>query len=111
MREAIEDGYILNPIRGIVPVSAKMYFEVPENDLEGFEGDSGYGFDLIPDDTDTGIDEYGRKYAIRKKKIYLNTDRIEAISKFVVERLVTTVYHQIRGQAKAMLSASSIPQQ
>src|SRR5690606_35565090 len=25
------------------------------------------------------------------------------------ERLVTTVYHQIRGQAKAMLSASSIP--
>ncbi|SZD73611.1 Type-1 restriction enzyme R protein [Candidatus Ornithobacterium hominis] len=109
MREAIEDGYILNPIRGIVPVSAKMYFEIPDNDLEGFEGDLGYGFDPIPDDTDTGIDEYGKKYAIRKKKIYLNTERIEAISKFVVERLVTTVYHQIRGQAKAMLSASSIP--
>src|SRR5690606_14500218 len=109
MREAIEDGYILNPIRGIVPVSAKMYFEVPDNDLEGFEGDLGYGFDPIPNDTDTGIDEYGKKYAIRKKKIYLNTERIEAISKFVVERLVTTVYHQIRGQAKAMLSASSIP--
>lgn len=109
MREAIEDGYILNPIRGIVPVSAKMYFEVPDNDLEGFEGDTGYGFDPIPDDTDTGVDEYGKKYAIRKKKIYLNTERIEAISKFIVERLVTTVYHQIRGQAKAMLSASSIP--
>jgi type I restriction enzyme R subunit len=27
MKEAIEDGYILNPIKGIVPVSAKMYFE------------------------------------------------------------------------------------
>lgn len=107
MKEAIEDGYILNPIKGIVPVSAKMYFEIPENDLEGFEGD--FGYDEIPDDTDTGIDEYGKKYAIRKKKIYLNTERIEAISKFVVERLVTTVYHQIRGQAKAMLSVSSIP--
>jgi type I restriction enzyme R subunit len=33
MREAIEDGYILNPIKGIVPVSAKMFFEIPDNDL------------------------------------------------------------------------------
>lgn len=107
MREAIEDGYILNPIKAIVPVSAKMYFEIPDNDLEGFEGD--FGYDEIPDNTDTGIDEYGKKYAIRKKKIYLNTERLEAISKFIVERLVTTVYYQIRGQAKAMLSASSIP--
>lgn len=107
MREAIEDGYILNPIKGIVPVSAKMYFEVPENDLEGFEDD--YGFDEIPNDTDTGIDADGRKYAIRKKKIYLNTQRIEAISKFIAERLVSSVYHNIRGTAKAMLSASSIP--
>src|SRR5690606_4791861 len=107
MKEAIDDGYILNPIKSIVPVSAKMFFEIPDNELEGFEGDTGY--DPIPDNTDTGIDEYGKKYAIRKKKIYLNTDRIEAISKFVVQRLVSTVYHQIRGQAKAMLAASSIP--
>jgi len=109
MREAIEDGFILNPIKGIVPVSAKMYFEIPENELEGFEGDMGYGFEEIPDDTDTGIDEYGKKYAIRKKKIYLNTERIEAISKFIVERLVSSVYHNIRGTAKAMLAVSSIP--
>lgn len=109
MREAIEDGYILNPLKGIVPVSAKMYFEIPDNELEGFEGDLGYGFEEIPDDTDTGIDEYGKKYAIRKKKIYLNTQRIEAISKFIVERLVSSVYHNIRGSAKAMLAVSSIP--
>ncbi|MFV0539189.1 MAG: UvrB domain 3-containing protein [Dysgonomonas sp.] len=107
MREAIEDGYILNPIKGIVPVSAKMYFEIPDNELEGFEND--FGYDEIPDNTDTGIDEEGKKYAIRKKKIYLNTQRIEAISKFVAERLVSSVYHNIRGTAKAMLSASSIP--
>jgi type I restriction enzyme R subunit len=106
MREAIEDGYILNPIKGIVPVSAKMFFEIPENELEGFEND--FGYDEIPDNTDTGIDAEGKKYSIRKKKIYLNTQRIEAISKFVAERLVSSVYPNIRGTAKAMLSASSI---
>lgn len=107
MKEAIEDGYILNPIKGIVPVSAKMFFEIPDNELEGFEGD--FGYEEIPDNTDTGIDEYGKKYAIRKKKIYANKDRIDAIAKFIVQRLVTTVYHNIRGTAKAMLAVSSIP--
>lgn len=106
MREAIEDGYILNPIKGIVPVSAKMFFEIPESEIEGFEGDTGY--ESIPDNTDTGVDEHGEKYAIRKKKIYLNDDRIQAISNFVVHRLVSTVFHQIKGQAKAMLAVSSI---
>ena len=107
MKEAIQDGYILNPIKGIVPVSAKMYFEVLDNELEGFEKDRGY--EAIPDDTDTGIDEAGKKYAIRKKRIYSNRERIEAISKFIVERLVSAVYHNIRGTAKAMLAVSSIP--
>ena len=106
MREAIQDGYILNPLRGIVPVSAKMYFEEPENILEGFEGDTGY--EEIPENEDTGVDADGKKYAIRKKKIYENPDRIEAISKFIVDRLVTTVYPKIRGYAKAMLAVSSI---
>lgn len=106
MREAIEDGFILNPIKGIVPVSAKMFFEIPDNELEGFEGD--YGYEDIPENTETGIDENGKKYAIRKKKIYENEERIKAISKFVVERLVSSVYHNIRGTAKAMLAVSSI---
>ncbi len=107
MKEAIQDGYILNPIKGIVPVSAKMFFDIPDNELKGFEGDTGY--EEVPDDTDTGIDEEGRKYAIRKKKIYANKERIEAISKFVAQRLVTAVYPNIRGTAKAMLAVSSIP--
>ena len=107
MRNAIEDGYILNPIKGIVPVSAKMYFDIPDSEIEGFEGDMGYEHN-IPNNTETGIDEYGKKYAIRKKKIYGNTDRIEAISKFIVERLISVVYPQIRRKAKAMLAVSSI---
>ena len=100
MKEAILDGYILNPINGIFPVSAKMLFELPENILEGFEGDTGY------EDDD---DAQEVKYSIRKKRIYDNKDRIDAIAKFVVDRLVSTVYHQIKGYAKAMLAVSSIP--
>jgi type I restriction enzyme R subunit len=107
MKEAIQDGYILNPIKGIVPVSAKMFFEIPDNELEGFEND--YGYDEIPDSTATGVGEEGRKYTIRKRKIYENKERIEAISKFVAQRLVSAVYPNIRGTAKAMLAASSIP--
>jgi type I restriction enzyme R subunit len=106
MKEAIQDGYILNPLKGVVPISAKMYFEKPDDALEGFEGDTGY--EEIPDDTDTGVDAEGKKYAIRKRRIYENDERIEAISKFVVSRLVTTVYRTIRGKGKAMLAVASI---
>ncbi|MGH1387456.1 DEAD/DEAH box helicase family protein [Kordia sp.] len=106
MKEAIEDGYILNPIDGILPVSAKMYFEKPEDILKGFEGD--YGYD-VPDNTSTGVDDDGKKYRISKKKIYENENRIEAISKFIAKRLMTAVYPNIRGYAKAMLATASIP--
>ena len=107
MKEAIEDRYILNPIKGIVPVSAKMYFEKPEDATEGFEGDNGY-YRELPDNPDSGVDANGKKYRISKKKIYEDEERIEAISKFVAKRLVTAVYHNIRGTAKAMFAASSI---
>lgn len=107
MKEAIEDGYILNPIKGIVPVSAKMYFEKPENATEGFEEDTGY-YQEMPNNPDAGVDADGKKYRISKKNIYENEERIEAISKFVAKRLVSAVYHNIRGTAKAMFAASSI---
>jgi type I restriction enzyme R subunit len=102
MKEAIEDGYILNPIKGIVPVSAKMYFEKPDDATEGFEGDTGYHEQSLPDNPEEGVDANGKKYRISKKNIYENEERIEAISKFVAKRLVTAVYHNIRGTAKAM---------
>jgi type I restriction enzyme, R subunit len=106
MREAIEDGYILNPLTGVVPVSAKMYFDLKDNDLEGFEDDLGY--EHIPDDTDTGYGINGKKYSIRKRKIYENEERIKAIAQFISERLVLNVYHKIYGYAKAMLAVTSI---
>ena len=107
MKEAIEDGYILNPIKGIVPVSAKMYFEKPADATEGFEGDTGY-YEEMPNNPDAGVDANGKKYRISKKKIYEDEERIEAISKFVAKRLVSAVYHNIRGTAKAMFAVSSI---
>ena len=103
MREAIEDEYIFNPLKGIVPVSAKMYFELPNNKLEGFEGDTGY------DDKSLTDEEIEKRYQIRKDKIYSDPDRIDAIAHFVVDRLLSAVYHNIRGTAKAMLGVSSIP--
>ncbi len=33
MQEAIEDGYILNPLANIVPVAAKLIFDLPANKL------------------------------------------------------------------------------
>jgi type I restriction enzyme R subunit len=89
MREAIEDGYILNPLNGLVPVSAKMFYELPEDPTLGLHNDD-------------------KEYRIRNKKVYENEDRIEAISKFIVDRLLTSVFPNIRGQAKAMLAVYSI---
>ncbi|WP_066503161.1 DEAD/DEAH box helicase family protein [Abyssisolibacter fermentans] len=89
MKEAIEDGYILNPLKGIVPVSAKMYYE-------------------LPNDITKGVNNKEKEYRIVKKKVYENEDRIDATSKFIVERLVKTTYRKIRGQAKAMLATTSI---
>ncbi|MCG8599249.1 MAG: TIR domain-containing protein [Verrucomicrobiales bacterium] len=89
MKEAIEDGFILNPLKNIVPVASKMLFDLPKNKLEGFESKKAF------------------KDA-QKKQIYENTDRIQAISKYVADLLVKDVYRQIRGTGKAMLAVYSI---
>lgn len=88
MREAIEDGYILNPLKNIVPVASKMLFDLPSNQLEGF---------VEPEYKD-----------VEKKQIYENRDRINAIAGYVADLLVKDVYRQIRGTGKAMLAVYSI---
>lgn len=88
MKEAIEDGFILNPLKNIVPVASKMLFDLPTNPLEGFTQ---------------------KEYKdAQKKQIYENRDRIEAIAKYVADLLVKDVYRQIRGTGKAMLAVHSI---
>jgi type I restriction enzyme R subunit len=88
MKEAIEDGFILNPLKNIVPVASKMLFDLPGNLLEGFT-------------------EKEYKDA-QKKQVYENRDRIDAIAKYVADLLVKDVYRQIRGTGKAMLAVHSI---
>lgn len=88
MKEAIEDGFILNPLKNIVPVASKMLFDLPTNPLEGFTQ---------------------KEYKdAQKKQIYENRDRIEAIAKYIADLLVKDVYRQIRGTGKAMLAVHSI---
>ncbi|MDL1978985.1 MAG: DEAD/DEAH box helicase family protein [Deltaproteobacteria bacterium] len=88
MKEAIEDGYILNPLKNIVPVASKMLFGLPTNLLEG-------------------LTEKEYKDA-QKKQIYENRGRIDAIAKYVADLLVKDVYRKIRGTGKAMLAVYSI---
>ena len=88
MKEAIEDGFILNPLKNIVPVASKMLFDLPTNLLEGFT-------------------EKEYKDA-QKKQIYENRDRIDAIAKYVADLLVKDVYRKIHGTGKAMLAVYSI---
>ena len=95
MKEAIADGYILDPTKHIIPVPAKMYFELPDGVLQ-----------LVTEAINSGRDE---KIAFAKKQIYENPERREAIAKFIVNRLLSQVYGKIRGQGKAMLAVTSIP--
>jgi type I restriction enzyme R subunit len=88
MKEAIEDGFILNPLKNIVPVASKMLFDLPSNPLQGFTQ---------------------KEYKdAEKKQIYENRDRIDAIARYVADLLVKDVYRQIRGTGKAMLAVYSI---
>ena len=95
MKEAIADGYILDPTKHIIPVPAKMYFELADGVLQ-----------LVTEALNSGRDE---KIAFAKKQIYENEERREAIARFIVNRLLSQVYGKIRGQGKAMLAVTSIP--
>lgn len=88
MKEAIEDGFILNPLKNIIPIASKMVFDLPANKLAGF--------------TEKDYKD------IPKKKIYEERERIDANSRYVADLLVKDVYRQIRGAGKAMLAVYSI---
>ena len=87
MREAIADGYILDPTKHIIAVQKTMQFTLPE-----------------------GIDpESDQAITLEKAAVYKNEERMQELSEFIVRRLVSTVYPRIRGTAKGMLAVSSIP--
>ena len=95
MKEAIADGYILDPTKHIIPVNVKMYFDMPPALSQA-----------VAQAIQEGREE---KVSMAKRKVYENHERILAISKFIVNRLLSQVYGKIRGTGKAMLAVSSIP--
>lgn len=89
MKEAIEDGYILDPTKHIFPYSVPIIFggNIPE--------------DAEPDQN--------VKVKQSKDDVYSYEPRMLKIAEFIVDRLVSLVYGKIRGTGKAMLAVSSIP--
>ena len=89
MKEAIEDGYILDPTKHIYPYTVPVKFDA----------------DAISDeDEDTPI-----KIKHSKELVYGYEPRMKKIAEFIVDRLVSLVYGKIRGEGKAMFAVSSIP--
>ncbi len=89
MREAIEDGYILDPTKAIIPYAVPVDFQLPE-ELEDSDEDD---IDIV----------------LRKDRVYSFEPRMRKIAEFIVHRLVSLVYKKIRGEGKAMLAVRSIP--
>jgi len=89
MREAIDDGYILDPTKTIIPYAVPIDFQLPE-ELEDSDEDD---IDIV----------------LRKDRVYSFEPRMRKIAEFIVHRLVSLVYKKIRGEGKAMLAVRSIP--
>lgn len=90
MKEAIDDGYILDPTKHIIPYNVPVGFELPQD----IETDEEYNI--------TNIKQV-------KQKVYEFEPRMRKIAEFVVDRLVSLVFGKIRGEGKAMLAVTSIP--
>ena len=87
MKEAIADGFVLDPTKHIIPFAVPVRFE-------------------LPDDFD---EDNPKNVGQSKAKVYEFKPRMEKIAEFVVDRLVSLVYGKIRGEGKAMLAVSSVP--
>ena len=89
MQNAIDDEYILDPTKHIIPYVVPIGFALPEG--------------IDPDEVD--------ELVIRQSKplVYAFEPRMMKIASFVVERLVSLVYGKIHGEGKAMLAVTSIP--
>lgn len=89
MKEAIEDGYILDPTKHIFPFSVPIIF-----------GSN------IPEDASPNQKVKAKQ---SKDDIYSYEPRMVKIANFIVDRLLSLVYGKIRGTGKAMFAVSSIP--
>lgn len=90
MKEAIADGYILDPTKHIIPYNVPVEFELPAD---------------VDFDDEENIPDVKQK----KQKVYEYEPRMRKIAAFIVDRLVSLIYGKIHGEGKAMLAVTSIP--
>lgn len=90
VKEAIADGYILDPTKHIIPYNVTVGFELPD------------GVDFSDNDNIPDVRQ-------NKQKVYEFEPRMRKIAEFVVDRLLSLVFGKIRGEGKAMLAVTSIP--
>lgn len=79
MKEAIEDGFVLDPTKALIPCAIELQFAEEEN-----------------------------KKLPSTKDIYENEERLRATAKKIAEILVTTTFKKIYGYGKGMLACYSI---
>ena len=92
MQEAINDGFILDPTKHIIPLTSTMYYSIPEG---------------VKSLTIEEIQQCGIR--VSKEHIYSDEERMKHLAQFIVDRLVSCVFGKIRGRGKAMLAVTSIP--
>lgn len=79
MKDAITDGFVLNPLTGLIAYALQMEFN---------------------EDTELTVP--------KKETIYSNPERIQKISSVIVDTLLQKTFHKINKTGKAMLACSSI---
>jgi type I restriction enzyme R subunit len=89
MSQAIENGFIFDPMKNIKYVSAQMRYSLDARKKLLAQAKT-------------------KEFSIRKKDIYEDEERIEDIAKYIVDDLVRDTYAQIGGYGKAMLATTSI---
>lgn len=83
MEEAIADGFVLDPLKGVVSENPSVVYDIPH-----------------PDDKKNSLPS--------KKEIYNNPERIDIISRHIVKMLINNTFRQIRNNGKGMLACDSI---
>lgn len=84
MRDAIDDGFVIDPTQYLIPVAIKMEFdELDKEDVEFYK-------------------------APTKEDIYNDKERIYAISEKIVGYCLRSTFKKIKGRGKAMVKAYSI---
>lgn len=91
MKQAIEDGFVLDFSKNIFGVPSSMYYEISEEDK----------IKLLNNKDEVQIESI-------KRKIYEDENRIKAISKNIIEKFIKTTFPAIKKQKKGTIGKGMI---